>query len=218
LRATLIATSIGITTANIGDGGGGINLTVYAGNTFDRATAKAITMSAGEEYTGADITIPDRSLHNITGHVYAKSDSHALNVGQVTLTCRSNPGRHLIAAIRDDGSFHFEYLPGGITYTVKVEDAADGKSSPDATPSFMGIHLPNPEILRKYGTDSTDVPLGDFNIDSVRLTVAQTDWKPSATKSGATVDPADLLNGIVEAGSNGKVPVINKGTIYRSIV
>jgi hypothetical protein len=204
LRANLIATSIGITAANIGDGGSGINLAVYAGNTFDRATAKAISVSAGEEYTGADITIPDRSLHNITGHVYAKSDSHTLNVGQVTLTSKSNPALHLMAAIRDDGSFNFEYLPGGITYTVKVEDAADGKNSPDATPGFMGIRLPNPEILRKYGTDSTDVPLGDSNIDSVRLTVAQTDWKPSATKPGATVNPGDLLKGIIEAGSNGK--------------
>jgi hypothetical protein len=109
-----------------------------------------------------------------------------------------------MAAIRDDGSFHFEYLPGSMTYTVKVEDAADGKNSSDATPGFMGIHLPNPEILRKYGTDSTDVPLGDSNIDSVRLTVAQTDWKPSATKPGATVDPGDLLKGIIQAGSNGK--------------
>ena len=204
LRATLIAASIGITAANIGDGGSGINLAAYAGNTFDRATAKAIAVSAGEEYTGADITIPDRSLHNITGHVYAKSDSHTLNVGQVTLTSKSNPVLHFMAAIRDDGIFHFEYLPGGITYTVKVEDAADGKSSPDTTPSFMGIHLPNSEILRKYGTDSTDVPLGDFNIDSVRLTVAQTDWKPSATKPEATLDPGDLLKGMIEAGPNGK--------------
>jgi hypothetical protein len=204
LRATLIATSIGITAANIGDGGSGINLAVYTGNTFDRATAKAISVSAGEEYTGADIIIPDRSLHNITGHVYAKSDSHTLNVGQVILTSKSNPGLHLMAVIRDDGSFHFEYLPGGITYTVNVEDAADGKNSPDATPGFMGIHFPHPEILHKYGTDSTDVALGEANIDSVRLTVAQTDWKPSATKPGATVEPGDLLKGIIEACSNGK--------------
>ena len=204
LRATLIATPIGITAANVGDGGSGINLAVYTGNTFDRAKAKAITVTAGEEYTGADFTIPDRSLHNITGHVYAKSDGHTLNVGRVTLTSKSNPALHLMAAIRDDGSFHFEYLPGGIIYTAKVEDAADGKNSPATNPGFMGIHLPNPEILRKYGTDSTDVLLGDSDIDSVRLTVTQTNWKPSATKPDATVDPADLLKGILDAGSNGK--------------
>jgi hypothetical protein len=204
LRATLLATPIGITAANIGDGGSGINLAVYTGSTFDRAKAKAVTVSAGQEYSGEDITIPDRTLHSITGHVYAKSDGHTLNVGQVTLTSQNNPALHLMAAIRDDGSFHFEYLPGGITYTVEVENAADGKNSPATTPGFMGIHLPNPEILRKYGSDSTDVPLGDSDVDSVRLTVEQTDWKPSATKPGAAVDPGDLLKGIIDAGSTGK--------------
>ena len=202
VRATLVAPPIGITAANIGDGGSGINLAVYSGDTFSRADAKSITVSAGEEVSGADITIPDHSLHNITGRVYAKSDAHTLNVGQVILTSKSNSVLHLMAAIRDDGSFHFEYLPKGITYTLTVEEAADARNT-GASTSFLGMNLPNPEILHKYGTDSTDVLLGDSDIDSVRLTVAQTDWKPPVKKPGAAdVNPGELLNGIFGAATN----------------
>jgi hypothetical protein len=204
LRANLVATPIGVSGNNIGDGGSGINLAVYSGSTFNRAEAKAIAVSAGEEYSGADMTVPDHALHNITGHVLAKSDAHTLNVGSVVLTTKSDPALHMSAAIRDDGSFHFEYLPKGTTYTLTVEGAADGKNSGTAA-GFMGINLPNPEILRKYGSDSTDVLLGDSDVDSVRLAVAETDWKPSPKKPGAAdANIGELLNGIMNAASSDK--------------
>jgi hypothetical protein len=204
LRADLMAMPIGVSGNNIGDGGSGIKLAVYSGSTFSRAEAKAIAVSAGEEFSGGDITVPDHALHNITGHVVAKSDAHTLNVGSVVLTTKSNPALNMTAAIRDDGSFHFEYLPKGTTYTLTVANAADGKNSATAA-GFMGMNLPNPEILRKYGTDTTDVLLGDSDVDSVRLAVAETDWKPSPKKPG-TVDAGigDLLNGIVSAASSDK--------------
>jgi hypothetical protein len=205
LRAFLNAPSIGITASNIGDGGSGINLAVYSGDTFSRADAKPLTVSAGEEYSGAEITISTHALHNITGHVYSKSDAHTLNTGSVALTSKSNPALHQVAAIRDDGSFHFEVLPGGITYTLTVEGAADGKNTPATTPGFMGINLPNTEILRKYGSDTADVLLGESDVDSVRLTVAPTDWKPSPKKPGAPdVNLGDLMKGIVDAGTADK--------------
>jgi hypothetical protein len=69
----------------------------------------------------------------------------------------------------------------------------------------MGLHLPDPEILRKYGSDTTDVLLGDSDVDSVQLTVAQTDWKPTPKKPGASnANLGDLLNGIVGAASSDK--------------
>jgi hypothetical protein len=197
LRANLVATAIGISGSNLADGGSGINLAVYTGDTFSRASAKPIKVTAGEERLGVDITIPAHTLHNIVGHVYAKSDSHTLNVGSVALTSKDNAALHVKAAIRDDGSFHFEYLPGGVTYTVTAEDAADGKNNASAA-KFMGISLPNQEILHKYGTDTTDVALRDADVNDVRLTVAQTDWTPSAKKPGAAPDisPGDLLKGL----------------------
>jgi len=200
LRANLVAPAVGINATNIGDGGSGINLVVYTGDTFNRAAAKSISLTPGEEHSGVDIVVPARSLHNITGHVVAKSDAHTLNVGSVTLTSKNNKALHAKAAIRDDGSFHFEYLPSGVTYTLTVDDAADGRKS-GATDSFMGLKVPHPEILHKYGTDTTEILLADTDIDSVRLTVAQTDWTPPAKKPG-TVDitPGDLLNGLFSSG------------------
>jgi len=205
VRATMIAPSIGVTAGNIMEGGSGINLTVYSGSTFNRADAKPLTVAAGEEYSGAEITVPASSLHNITGHVNAKSDGHTLNTGHVVLTSKSNPALHVIAAIRSDGSFHFEYLPSGIVYTLTTADAADGKITPSANPGFMGLNMPNTEILAKYETGSTDVLLGDADIDSIQLNVAQTDWKPSPNKPNTpSVNPGDVIKGILDAGTSDK--------------
>jgi hypothetical protein len=198
LRATLVASAIGVSASNIGDGGSGISLAVYTGDTFRRADAKPVHVTAGEERSGVDITVPAHSLHNIVGHVVAKEDGHTLNVGSVSLTTKENPALHLKAAVRDDGSFHFDYLPGKTTYTVSIEDGADGKST-DSPVNFLGISVPHPEILRKYGPDTAEVALGDADVDSVKLTVAKTDWVPPAKKAngGRQADPGDMFNGLL---------------------
>jgi len=204
VRATLIATGTGISASNLADGGSGINLAVYSGDTFTRLDAKPVTLIAGEEHQGVDITIPAHSLHNIVGHVYAKADSHTLNMGSVTLTSKDNPALHLKAAIRDDGSFHFEYLPGNTVYIVTVDDAADGRTD-GVSGKFMGISIPNQQVLHKYGTDTTEVSLGDSDVDTVRLNVAQTDWTPPAKKAGASApDAGALLNSLLSSGDDDK--------------
>jgi hypothetical protein len=199
LRASLTATGVGISAANMGDGGSGISLAVYTGDTFSRADAKVVKVTAGDELSGTDITVPARKLHNIIGHVVSSSDGHTLNVGLVNLTVKDNPAVHLNAAIRDDGSFHFECLPGNISYTLTVADAADGRNDGPAS-SIMGISMPNPEILRKYGTDTTTVLLMDADVDSITFHVAPTDWTPSAKKpKPINVNPGDLVKGILGA-------------------
>jgi hypothetical protein len=202
LRASLTAPGTGISAANMGDGGSGISLAVYTGDTFTRADAKPLTLAAGDELTGADITVPSRKLHNITGHVLSKDDGHTLNVGQVALTVKDNPALHLMAAIRDDGSFHFEDLTPNIPYTLTVADAADGRN--DGPPSnIMGISMPNPEILHKYGTDTTTVLLADTDVDSVTFHVAQTDWKPPIKKpKPLNLAPGDLVKGLLGGDSD----------------
>jgi len=193
LRATLHASALGISASNIGDGGSGISLAVYTGNTFSRSDAKTFNLIAGEEHSGTDITIPAHSLHNIIGHVTAKGDGHALNSGNISLTSKDNLTLHLKAAIRDDGSFHYEYLPAGV-YTIKVDEAADSKTT-SSTGSFMGINVPKQEITHKYGVATTDVVLGDADIDSVRLTVAEISWTPQEKKPDAETTPGNLLDG-----------------------
>ena len=197
LRASLIASGTGISASNMGDAGSGFNLAVYTGDTFTRADAKALKLGGGDELTGADIVIPSHKLHNISGHVVAKDDGHTLNVGQVGLTVKDNSAVHLTAAIRDDGSFHFEGLPGNITYTLTVADAADGRNDGPAS-NLMGISIPNPELLHKYGTDTTTVLLTDTDVDGITLHVAQTDWKPPVKKAKPlNVTPGDLVKGLL---------------------
>lgn len=197
LRASLAAAGVGINAANMGDGGSGVNLAVYSGDTFNRTDAKAIKLHAGDEISGVDITIPARKLHNISGHVLAKDDGHTLNVGQVNLTAKDNPALHAMAAIRDDGSFRFEDLTPNITYTLTVANAADGRNDGPAS-NIMGISMPNPEILRKYGTDTTTVLLTDADVDSITFHVDPTDWKPSAKKpKPVNLNPGDLIKGLL---------------------
>jgi hypothetical protein len=201
--ATLAASPIGISTSNIADGGGMINLAVFSGDTFNRAGAKTIGISGGEDRADVDVTIPARSLHSIVGHVYAKSDGHTLNIGLVSVTAKENPAIHRSAAIRDDGSFHFEYLPAGFNYTIKVDDAEEGKITPAAS-GFMGMNIPDNEVLHKYGTDTAEVMLGTTDVDNVRLTVAQTDWTLPVKKPGdADPSPADVLKNLLNAIPNG---------------
>lgn len=196
LRASLDATPVGINNNNVGDGGSGIKLVAYSGDTFTRAQAKTFKLIAGDERVGVDIIVPARHLHTILGHVVSKADGHTLNVGQVNLTVKDNPAVTLMAAVRDDGSFRFEYLPEGVTYTLTLEGAADGSTA--NTSSFLGMSMPDTKILHKYESGTTDVLLGDSNVDSVLFTVAQTSWTPPPDKPGAAnSNPADLLKGIL---------------------
>jgi hypothetical protein len=76
-----------------------------------------------------------------------------------------------------------------------VADAADSRTT--GSSSFMGMSVPKQEILHKYGTDTTDVALADSDIDTVRLSVEQTDWTPPVKKPGEK-DPniGDILGGL----------------------
>ncbi|CAN5400916.1 hypothetical protein BH10ACI4_BH10ACI4_12490 [soil metagenome] len=191
LRASIHAAALGVSAANLADGGTGIDLAVYSGNTYSQADAKPFHLFAGEEHGGIDITIPSHALHNIIGHVTAKSDGHTLNSGSITLTSKDNETLHLKAAIRDDGSFHYEYLPPG-TYTLTVDSAADSKTSGSAV-SFMGISVPNQEITHKYGTATTTLTLSEADIDSIHFTLDEIAWTPPPPKATPTVPGTGLF-------------------------
>jgi len=197
LRASLDATAVGINKNNMGDGGSGIKLVVYSGDTFNRSDAKTFKLIGGDEHSGTNIVVPAHHLHSILGRVVSKADGHTLNVGQVNLTVKGNPAITLMAAVRDDGSFRFEYLPTGVTYTLTLEGAADGSTT--NTTGLMGMSIPNTKILHKYDSATTDVLLDDADVDSVHFSVAQTGWTPPPDKPGAAEEdsPADLLKGIL---------------------
>jgi hypothetical protein len=190
LRASFSGRGVGVGGANLNDGGSGINLAVYSGDTFNRSEAKSLKIHAGDEITGQDITIPATRLHSIVGHVVAKSDGHTVNTGQVLLSATDTSGFHAMAAIRDDGSFHFECLPSDVTYSLTVANAADAQNNGSGS-NFFGVSLPNPDILRKYGSDSTTILLPNSDSTSVTLSVDQTDWKPTPSDPNPSVGQAE---------------------------
>ncbi len=194
LRASLTATGTGVSGGNIMQNGSGINLIAYSGDTFTRADSKSISVGSGEDHLGADITIPAHKLHNISGHVYSKSDSHALNNGSITISIKGGAGLPIVAAIHDDGSFRFEYLPSG-AYTLRTVEAADARTT--GSNNFMGMSMPKQEVLHKYSGASADVILADSDVDSVKFSLDQTNWTPPVKKPGEKdPDIGDILGGL----------------------
>ena len=170
LRANLFATPVGVGIGNLNQAGSGIRLAVYAPATFQLATARPVSITQGEEHAGTDITVPARTLHALVGHVYAAADNHPLNKGDVLLTSKSDPSLHGKAPIRDDGSFHFDYLPGDTTYTLSVADAADATYKSSGA-SFLGISASIPEVKQAYAPATQDVVLGKDDNTSIRFSL-----------------------------------------------
>lgn len=202
VHATVTAMPAGVSAANSADGGNGIILTVYAGDSFTVSGARSMKLPAGSEINGVDIHVPERRLHDIAGKVVAKGDGHALNFGNVLLTSKRIPSLHLLAAIHEDGSFRFEYLPAGFTYTVATQGAADAKRGTGKM-SMLGINILDNQILRKYTVESAEVALSDTDVSSVQLSPAQTDWKPTPPKPGdKQITPGALIDGLLGTDVN----------------
>jgi hypothetical protein len=167
-----------------GGGGGladmfGLKLTVYSGNAVRRSQATAIKLGSGENQAGYDITMPLHAMHSIAGIVRAKADAHPVNSGSVELTAQDAQGNpdhslHLTANVQSDGNFHFDYIPGPGTYTVKVTHAKDVTTT--GTTKMLGSTIAEQKTDRSYGTASTTVTLGDSDIPDLKLDV------PEATK------------------------------------
>ena len=145
----------------------------FSGNTPFESKAQPVTVTAGEERTVADITVPLHNLHRISGRVVAKSDSRPVTYGGVELTTVDGAdfvGRATLFA-EGDGSFTLNFIPGNTTYTLKAVDAAEIVSirSPDGAEVGQTTH--------DYAPTSTQITLRDGDADNIVLEVS----KPSAT-------------------------------------
>ncbi len=163
-------------------------LPFYGRGTPHQDEAKPFTLVSGDERTGEDMTLPISDLHRLTGHVAAGPDAHLVNAASLELVTREDQKVLATSSIsRDDGLFHFEFVPNG-DYILRVSNARDvvweqPKRAPNAPPD------PFPQndierVLQTYGSAEQPVILrGDqlgFNI-----TVP-----PSASKDPAKTRPA----------------------------
>jgi hypothetical protein len=189
LQARLVAAALGtsglnpIATNSTGTGWGagltdrwGLRLTVYSGDALRQGDAKKISVRAGDERSGYNLTMPLHALHSVSGRVVAKSDGHGMNSGSVELTAQDAAGKdddslHFTASIHGDGTFRFDYVPGPVTYAVKVTQAADSETV--SMMNVLGSTMATQKTLRSYGPASAVAIVGDKDAAEVTLTVAE---------------------------------------------
>ena len=153
----------------------GLKLTVYSGNVLRRADATPISVRAGDDRSGVDITMPLHSTHTLAGIVRAQSDGHAVKSGSVELTLQDgngnpDPSVHLSAEIQPDGGFRFDYVPSA-TYTVKANHAADATTN--SIQKMFGSMIADQKTNHSYGPATVTTILGDTDVTDLKLDVPE---------------------------------------------
>jgi hypothetical protein len=99
-------------------------LRIYSGDTPHIGDAVTVKLGAGEEHSGADITIPLSKFHSISGVVTAAGDGHPINSGHLSIEDPRDKEAVVDAELGSDGTFHLEGVPEG-TYTLYVRSPRD---------------------------------------------------------------------------------------------
>lgn len=94
------------------------------GGGFRIDKAEAVKVSAGETHSGVDIVLPLDGLFAVAGNVTAGTDAHAPSQATVHLLYADDREEARQAAMLKDGSFSFDYVPGG-NYILQVTNAQD---------------------------------------------------------------------------------------------
>jgi hypothetical protein len=165
-------------------------LTVFAPAAFRQASAKAVTLSAGQDLDGQEIAINLTNLHSVSGRIASAEDHHSINSGTISLTDASDKDFSRSASVNEDGSFTVRFVPAG-TYTLKVEEAADTVPSTKA-PAKGLVNFAADETVKSYDDRKQPVIVADDDVmgQSIELT-------PSATvKKG--LDVGGMLGTLME--------------------
>jgi hypothetical protein len=144
-------------------------LSFYSGNSARKLEAKSFNLTANEERSGEDITIPLAKLHTITGEIVDAHDGHVLNQASVKLLDPDDKSEIETSKVeRADGKFHLFFVPEG-SYILRVNDPADVNY--EDVPNPPGTMPPSSEkvhMVHSYGT--ADQPL-NLHDDIPNLTV-----------------------------------------------
>jgi hypothetical protein len=138
------------------------SLAFYSGSATRRADATPFKLTANEERSGEDITIPIAKLHTITGEVVAEHDGHVLNQGNVKLLDPDDKSEVESSKVeRADGKFHLFFVPEG-NYILHVDNAADVtyEDVPNP-PGSMPASREKTNVIRTYGTADQPLNLHD---------------------------------------------------------
>ena len=145
---------------------GGTPLTIYAPRATTTSAAALISVKAGSERSGVDITLPIHALHNITGTV--SSATHTITGGNIAITGLDDPDFRNITQINDDGTFQFNFIPEG-RYTLDVRNATD---APPRVFDRSRPRQPQPPS-DSFGPASTTVTLHTGDATGINIAVPQ---------------------------------------------
>jgi hypothetical protein len=137
-------------------------LSFYSGNTARKLDAKPFKLTANEEHSGEDITIPIAKLHIITGELVAEHDGHVLNQGNVKLLDPDDKSEVESSKVeRADGKFHLFFVPEG-NYILHVDNAADVtyEDVPNP-PGYMPTSHEKTDLVHAYGTADQPINIHD---------------------------------------------------------
>jgi hypothetical protein len=129
------------------------SLSFFGAGTARLDSANSVHIGNGQERAGQDMTIPISRLRQLTGRVLAGADSHPVNAANVSVLYADN-GKVIATSdiSREDGLFHFEFVPDG-DYTLHVSEARDVVWEP-APPGAQDGPFPardKERVVAKYG-------------------------------------------------------------------
>jgi hypothetical protein len=146
-------------------------LPFYGSGAPRQSQATSVKLAPGQELTGQDMMLPISKLHKLTGRVAAGADAHSVNAATVALLTRDDQQQIATTDIsRDDGLFHFEFVPDG-DYILRVTNARDVTWQTLISISTNPINFPPADkenITASYG--NVDQPLL-LNGDMLDVTV-----------------------------------------------
>ena len=142
-------------------------LVAYAPGSFHKSGAKALTLAAGQEQSGEDVTINLTGTHSVSGRVVSAEDGHGVNAGSVELTDASDKDLVRGAAVDASGNFTVGFVPAG-TYNLAVTGGADTEPSRNRPTGIVRFTMP--ETVRSYEDGKQSVVVGDTDV--VGLNVA----------------------------------------------
>jgi hypothetical protein len=142
---------------------------IYLGDVTGRANAKVVSLRGGEEHSEANITIPMRKLHTVSGTVVATRDGHPVDRAHVLLEDSTDGSTVKETWVSfSAGKFTFSFVPEG-DYLMKVMNAADGAVDTVQTESGQ---VTESHFVPRHVYADTEQPLqvgGDIDKVSVKV-------------------------------------------------
>lgn len=169
---------------NVNQLAGETPVVIFAPAAFHQASAKAVTLSAGQTLDDEEVTINLTGLHSVSGRIASVEDHHAINSGTISLTDASDKQFSRSANVNEDGSFTVTFVPQG-TFDLKAEGAADTVPSTKKPKGLL--NFASDEAVRSYDDGKQQVIVADDDVTGQNIELAPSKTLKKAVDIGGVV-------------------------------